>query len=132
MPTQVVHFEIPADDTAQGREFWGALFGWQFQAFPGPFEYHMTRVSEQTTYRVTLSAGAVADLQTPLQTFDGGLKMLISESPTDHGSDSRRVYVPGIGFVVIATPLALVGGTSQEYRLQKIKNVADAGTLCGF
>ena len=53
MPTQVVHFEIPADDTAQGREFWGALFGWQFQAFPGPFEYHMTRVSEQTGGAIT-------------------------------------------------------------------------------
>jgi hypothetical protein len=91
-----------------------------------------SRMSDATTYRVTLSAGAVADLQTPLETFDGGVKLLITESPTDHGSDSRRVYVPGTGFVLIATPLALSGGSSQEYRLQIIKNVADAGTLCGF
>ena len=27
MPGQIVHFEIPADDTAQGREVWGSLFG---------------------------------------------------------------------------------------------------------
>jgi hypothetical protein len=44
---KVVHFEIPADDTAKGREFWGSLFGWQFESYPGPFEYHMTRISDQ-------------------------------------------------------------------------------------
>ena len=53
MPGQVVHFEIPADDTTKGREFWGSLFGWQFEAFPGPFEYHMARISDQTGGAIT-------------------------------------------------------------------------------
>src|SRR5712691_2729951 len=53
MPGQIVHFEIPADDTGKGREFWGSLFGWQFETFPGPFEYHMTRISEQTGGAIT-------------------------------------------------------------------------------
>ena len=53
MPGQIVHFEIPADDTAKGREFWGSLFGWQFEAYPGPAEYHMTRTGEQTGGAVT-------------------------------------------------------------------------------
>ena len=53
MPGQPVHFEIPADNTARGREFWGSLFGWRFEAFPGPFEYHMTRISEQAGAAVT-------------------------------------------------------------------------------
>ena len=53
MPGQVVHVEIPADDTARGSEFWGSLFGWEFEAFPGPFEYHMTRISEQTGAAIT-------------------------------------------------------------------------------
>ena len=53
MPGQIVHFEIPADDTARGREFWGSLFGWQFQSFPGPFEYHMTQISDQTGAAIT-------------------------------------------------------------------------------
>lgn len=48
MPGQVVHVEIPVDDTAKGREFWGSLFGWEFEAYPGPFEYHMARISEET------------------------------------------------------------------------------------
>jgi predicted enzyme related to lactoylglutathione lyase len=56
MPGEIVHFEIPADDTTKSREFWGSLFGWQFEAFPGPFEYHMTRISENT-------GGAITDME---------------------------------------------------------------------
>jgi predicted enzyme related to lactoylglutathione lyase len=46
MPGEIVNIEIPADDTAQAREFWGSLFGWTFENYPGPSEYHMTRLSE--------------------------------------------------------------------------------------
>ena len=53
MPGNVVHVEIPADNTAQEREFWGGLFGWQFENFPGPSEYHMTRISDQTGGAIT-------------------------------------------------------------------------------
>ena len=53
MPGQIVHIEIPADDTGKGREFWGSLFGWQFEAYPGPSEYHMTRISDQMGAAIT-------------------------------------------------------------------------------
>jgi predicted enzyme related to lactoylglutathione lyase len=53
VPGQVVHLEIPADDTAKALAFWGSLFGWQFEAFPGPFEYHMTRIGDQTGGAIT-------------------------------------------------------------------------------
>src|SRR5438128_11671510 len=53
VPGQIVHFEIPADDTAKGREFWGSLFGWQFQSYPGPFEYHMTQIDDQAGLAIT-------------------------------------------------------------------------------
>ena len=53
MPGQIVQIEIPADDTGKGREFWGGLFGWEFQSFPGPFEYHMARIGEQAGAAVT-------------------------------------------------------------------------------
>jgi predicted enzyme related to lactoylglutathione lyase len=46
VPGQTVHIEIPADDTGRSREFWGSLFGWHFENYPGPFEYHMTRIAE--------------------------------------------------------------------------------------
>ena len=46
MAGQMVHVEIPAGDTAKAREFWSSLFGWKFEQYPGPTEYHMTRFSE--------------------------------------------------------------------------------------
>ena len=46
MAGQMVHVELPAGDTAKAREFWGTLFGWQFEEYPGPTEYHMTRLSD--------------------------------------------------------------------------------------
>lgn len=48
MAAAPVHVEIPAKDTAKAREFWGGLFGWQFQQYEGPVEYHMTQITEQT------------------------------------------------------------------------------------
>jgi uncharacterized protein len=53
MPGQPVHFEIPADDVGKGREFWGSLFDWKFEAFPGPFEYHTTRIGDQAGVAIT-------------------------------------------------------------------------------
>jgi predicted enzyme related to lactoylglutathione lyase len=53
MSGQIVHIEIPADDTAKGREFWGSLFGWQFEAAPGAPDYYMTRLGDQQGAAVT-------------------------------------------------------------------------------
>jgi len=53
MPGQIVHIEIPADDTGKSREFWGSLFGWQFESFPGPSEYHMTQIGDQMGAAIT-------------------------------------------------------------------------------
>jgi predicted enzyme related to lactoylglutathione lyase len=52
--TQFVHIEIPADDTGKAREFYGGLFGWEFQAFEGsPSEYHMTRIDDSSGAAIT-------------------------------------------------------------------------------
>jgi uncharacterized protein len=49
MAGQMVHYEIPAGDTAKAKAFWGGLFGWEFEEFPGgPVEYHIARFSETT------------------------------------------------------------------------------------
>jgi uncharacterized protein len=53
MAGEIAHIEIPADDTAKGREFWGSLFGWEFESFPGPSEYHMTRISDRAGAAIT-------------------------------------------------------------------------------
>ena len=33
--TSIVHFEIPADDLKQAKEFYTGLFGWKIESFPG-------------------------------------------------------------------------------------------------
>ena len=53
MPGEIVHIEIPADDTGKAREFWGGLFGWEFGSYPGPSEYHMTRIDKRSGAAIT-------------------------------------------------------------------------------
>ena len=53
MPGEIVHIEIPADDTNRSQEFWGSLFGWRFQANPGPFEYHTTQIGGEQGAAIT-------------------------------------------------------------------------------
>ena len=53
MSGEIVHIEIPADDTTKSQEFWSSLFGWQFQANPGPFEYHTTQIGGEQGAAIT-------------------------------------------------------------------------------
>lgn len=46
MAARPVHIELPAKDSARAKEFYGALFGWDFQSF-GEIDYHMTQFDEQ-------------------------------------------------------------------------------------
>jgi len=46
MTGQVVHVEIPADDTDTARTFWSGLLGWQLEPAPGPAGYFMARTAE--------------------------------------------------------------------------------------
>ena len=43
----ITHIDIPVSDMDRAKQFYGGLFGWEFQAFEGsPTEYHMARFSE--------------------------------------------------------------------------------------
>ncbi|HEX2051314.1 MAG TPA: VOC family protein [Actinomycetota bacterium] len=53
MTGRMVHIEIPADDTDGARRFWGGLFGWQWEQFPAPGEYHMTRIADDMGAAIT-------------------------------------------------------------------------------
>ena len=46
MAGNLVHFEIPSKDTGRAKEFWGSLFGWEFQSWDGANEYHMISGTE--------------------------------------------------------------------------------------
>jgi uncharacterized protein len=96
LPAKVVHFEIPADDTGRARQFWGSLFGLQFQQYEGPVEYHMFQNDDQ-------SGGGIFPRQQ-------GEKGLISYFNTDDidaaskqiedlgGSVEPKEPVPGMGW----------------------------------
>lgn len=34
-----MHFEIPADNVQKLKEFYGSIFGWKIERYPGPMEY---------------------------------------------------------------------------------------------
>lgn len=36
---RVIHFEIPADNTARAAKFFEDVFGWKFNKWEGPMEY---------------------------------------------------------------------------------------------
>lgn len=40
MPSRPSHFEIPVDDPDRAEKFYGAMFGWKFERFPGAPEYY--------------------------------------------------------------------------------------------
>jgi len=46
-------FEVVGRDGDSLRSFYGELFGWKFESYPGPFEYHMTRISDQGGLAIT-------------------------------------------------------------------------------
>ena len=49
MAGEMVHIELPAANTAEAQAFWGGLFGWQFNEFPGaPGGYYMFRIGEKS------------------------------------------------------------------------------------
>jgi predicted enzyme related to lactoylglutathione lyase len=55
--SRIVHFDIPSQDTGRAREFWGGLFGYQFQSMDGPVEYHMFQTGENEGGAVMQSEG---------------------------------------------------------------------------
>lgn len=85
--------------------------------------------STAVDYRVSTQAPSATEQRTPLQTFDTGFTVVFGETPSN-GSDSRRVFVPGTGFTLIASPFNLVGGSPTPVYLQRIRDIgtADAGT----
>ena len=45
MPT-VVHFDIFTDDMERAKEFYGELFDWKIELFPGPIPYYLIQTTD--------------------------------------------------------------------------------------
>ena len=102
MAGQMVHLEIPAGDTAKAREFWGGLFGWQFEAFEGaPTEYLMTRFSENTGGAIY---GADGDKRGTRVYFDvDEIKAGIARVKELGGEAAEAMAVPSMGWFATCT-----------------------------
>jgi predicted enzyme related to lactoylglutathione lyase len=97
----MVHVEIPAGDTAKAREFWGSLFGWEFQEYPGPTEYHMTRITETTGAAIY---GADDDKRGVRLYFDvDDIKAGTARVNELGGEAGEPMPVPGMGWFAMCT-----------------------------
>ena len=104
---KVVHFEIPADDEARAREFYGAVFGWQLQEMPElDYTIAMTTPIDQQT-QIPLEPGAIngglmkrsAETPAPVVTVDvESIDISLKEIEAAGGSTVReRTEIPGMG-----------------------------------
>jgi uncharacterized protein len=104
---KVVHFEIPADDDARAREFYGAVFGWQLQEMPElDYTIAMTTPVDQQT-QIPLEPGAIngglmrrtAETPVPVVTVDvESIDTSLKEIEAAGGSTVReRTEIPGMG-----------------------------------
>jgi len=104
---KVVHFEIPADDEARARDFYGSVFGWQLQHMP-ELDYTLvmtTPVDQQT--QLPTEPGAIngglmkrsSDTPAPVitvevESIDDSLKVIEDKG----GSTVKpRTEIPGMG-----------------------------------
>lgn len=55
---KVVHFEVPFDDGARVKKFYGDVFGWQFQEFP-EMDYTIARTVEVDDKMMPKESGAI-------------------------------------------------------------------------
>jgi predicted enzyme related to lactoylglutathione lyase len=101
MAGQMVHVEIPADDTAGSQAFWGSLFGWEFNSFPGPSEYLMTRLGEAQGAAITnMEPGK----RGPRVYFDvDDIKDGASKVAELGGKAGEPMPVPGMGWFAVCS-----------------------------
>jgi predicted enzyme related to lactoylglutathione lyase len=94
-----VHLEIPAHDTSRAQEFYKNMFGWQFQAMEGPFEYHMTQLAEDTGGGIfPAEAGSIRVY------FDvDDVKAGASRMQEFGGTADEPQPIPGMGWFVTGT-----------------------------
>lgn len=97
MAGKPVHVELPAQDTARAKEFYGSLFGWQFQSH-GDADYHMTQFDERSGRAIY---GAEGGQRSPTVYFDvDDIDAAIARVRELGGESEEKAAVPGMGWYV--------------------------------
>ena len=97
MAGKPVHVEIPSKDTAKSKEFYGALFGWQFQSF-GDVDYHMTQFSEDSGGAIYGDESGASDPRVYYDVDD--IDPTIARVRELGGEAAEKQPVPGMGWYV--------------------------------
>jgi uncharacterized protein len=86
MPSRPSHFEIPVDDPDRAEKFYGSVFGWTFERFPGAPSYYgmastgddnpgingaLFQRSEGSGITLTMSVDSIEDAEAKI-TSEGG------------------------------------------------------------
>ena len=96
MPGRLVHFEFPAEDATRGREFWSSLFGWTFQSWDGPIEYHTTEAGGEPGGAVYPSEGGERG---PIVYFDvDDIGAAVARVRELGGEADEQQPIPGVGW----------------------------------
>lgn len=104
---KVVHFEIPADDEARAREFYGSVFDWQLQEMPDlQYTIVMTTPVDERTQIPTEPGGIngglmkrTEDTPSPVPTVEvDAIDESLRQIEAAGGSTVRaRTEIPGMG-----------------------------------
>jgi predicted enzyme related to lactoylglutathione lyase len=107
---KVVHFEIPTDDIARAKEFYGSIFGWQLQDMQGEamglYTLAMTTPVDEKTQAPTepgaINGGLmkrVADTPSPVITIEvDGIDDALKKIEAGGGNTVQaRTEMPGMG-----------------------------------
>lgn len=115
---RVVHFEIPVDNPDRALDFYGKLFGWQFQKFPGPQDYWVvtTGPAEQPGINggiMRRPKGPAAATVNTVQVDD--LDASVRAAEANGGKNVvPRMAIPGVGYLAYcADPEGNVFGIMQ-------------------
>jgi uncharacterized protein len=68
---KIVHFEIPTDDIARAKDFYGSAFGWQLDDMPG-MDYTIVRTVDVDEQQMPREPGAI----------NGGMMKRSSDTPS--------------------------------------------------
>ena len=102
----VVHFEIPADDVARAKEFYGSVFGWQLQDMP-EMDYTIVQTTAVDENQMPTAPGAIngglmrrsGETPAPVLTIDvESVDQALAQVESAGGKVVRpRTEIPGMG-----------------------------------
>lgn len=103
---KLVHFEIPADDVARAKDFYGPIFGWELNDVPG-MDYTLIHTVPIDENQMPTEPGAINgglmkradDTPSPIVTIDvASIDEALKKIEAAGGSVVRpRQEVPGMG-----------------------------------